>query len=244
MTVSFSNLKHMALSPAHYRAALLRPIEPTRAMRIGTATHRLVLGDGPGRRVVRYDGDRRGKAWQDFASQHEDADILTAPEWDEAAATAQAVARSAAARGILDGALYELPLEWRMADVDCRTGGVDVLGPDYIADLKTCASAEPRTLMRDVVSRQYHAQLAFYRYGARQNGHRVDACYLVCVESSAPHCVTVLRVSDALLEAGERSCLLWLERLRQCQEADHWPGYSEAVLDLEAPPWMTSDDDA
>ena len=43
-------------------------------MRIGSATHRLVLGDGPGKRIVRYDGDRRGKAWQEFAAAHADAD--------------------------------------------------------------------------------------------------------------------------------------------------------------------------
>lgn len=242
--VNFSTLKHMAQSPAHYRAALERPIEPTRAMRIGTATHRMVLGDGPGRRIVRYEGERRGKAWDAFAAEHATADILTATEWAEAEATARAVQASDAARQLLDGARYEVPLQWRMAGLECQTGGVDVLGDGYLCDLKTCASAEPRAMGRDAISRQYHAQLAFYRFGARANGHRVDACYLICVESAEPHCVTVLRVSDALLDAGERSCMLWLERLRQCQEANEWPGYTQAVLDLEPPPWMVEGDDA
>lgn len=242
--ISFSNLKHMAISPAHYRAALQQRIDPTRAMRVGTATHRMVLGDGPGRRIVRWGGERRGKAWDAFALEHDDADILNATEWAEAEATARAVQSSDAARQLLDGARYEVPLKWTMAGLECQTGGVDVLGDGYLADLKTCASAEPRAMGRDAISRQYHAQLAFYRAGARANGHRVDACYLICVESAEPHCVTVLRVSDALLDAGERSCLLWLERLRQCQEANEWPGYTQAVLDLEPPPWMTEGDDA
>ena len=242
--INFSSLKHMALSPAHYRLACDTPFEPTRAMRIGSATHRLVLGDGPGKRIVRYDGDRRGKAWQDFAAAHADADILTASEWDEAERIAQAVHRSAAARQLLDGARYEVPLRWTMAGLECQTGGVDVLGTGYLADLKTCATTEPRALMRDVVQRQYHAQLAFYRAGARANGHTVAACYLVCVESSAPHCVVVLRISDALLDAGERACHLWLERVKACQESDTWPGYTEAVLDLDAPPWMSPEADA
>lgn len=250
MSIRFSNLKLMGKSPAHYYARMTGPaFEPSRAMKVGSATHRLVLGQGPGRAIVRFEGEaRRGKEWTAFEDAHPDADILTAPEWAEAEVIAAAVAASPAAQDVLRGARYEVPLDWEMCGMRCVTGGIDIVGAGYIADLKTAQSSEPGAFGRQAFSMSYHAQLAFYAEGARQNGLPVDRALVVAVESSPPHCVTVLRVAPELLEHGAQLCRLWLERLKACAEADEWPGYAQSPVEWALPAWLgpreESDDDA
>ena len=248
--IRFSDLKLMGRSPAHYHARMTGPAgEATRAMKIGSAAHRLVLGQGPGRAIVRFEGEaRRGKEWTAFEAANPDADILTAPEWADAEVIASAVAASPAAQDVLRGARYEVPLNWEMCGLRCTTGGIDIVGADYIADLKTAQSSEPGAFGRAAFGMSYHAQLAFYAEGARQNGLPVDRALVVAVESSAPHCVTVMRLAPELLEHGAQLCRLWLERLKACAEADEWPGYAQSPVEWSLPAWLgpreESDDDA
>ena len=248
--IRFSDLKLMGKSPAHYHARMTGPAgEATRAMKIGSAAHRLVLGQGPGRAIVRFEGEaRRGKEWAAFEAANPDADILTAPEWADAEVIASAVAASPAAQDVLRGARYEVPLDWEMCGMACTTGGIDIVGADYIADLKTAQTSEPGAFGRAAFGMSYHAQLAFYAEAARQNGLTVDRALVVAVESSAPHCVTVLRLAPELLEHGAQLCRLWLERLKACMEADEWPGYAQSPVEWSLPAWLgpreESDDDA
>ncbi|HTQ44502.1 MAG TPA: hypothetical protein VMI75_17190, partial [Polyangiaceae bacterium] len=68
----FSALRCMSKSPAHYRAAVLSPREPTYAMRLGTAIHAVVL-EQP---YVVHDGTRRGKQWEAAQASAADSDAL------------------------------------------------------------------------------------------------------------------------------------------------------------------------
>lgn len=60
--VYFSDLKRMALSPAHVLAALQEPGPDTPALRLGRIVHALVLGGN----FIVYDGDRTGNKWKAF----------------------------------------------------------------------------------------------------------------------------------------------------------------------------------
>jgi hypothetical protein len=83
---------------------------------------------------------------------------------------------------------------------------------------------------------QYHAQAAMYRRCLREAGlSTVDDCYLVVVENSKPHPVTVLRFTPMALEQGERSLVLWDEQRRACEDANEYPGYAQSVVDLDLP---------
>ena len=41
--LNWSAAKHLETSPAHFRQAMASPAEPTKQMRVGTATHALAL---------------------------------------------------------------------------------------------------------------------------------------------------------------------------------------------------------
>lgn len=230
--VRFSQLKHMAKSPAHYHHAMLNPTPQTEAMRKGAYTHALVLG-GEDRWAV-YDGIRRGKEWEQFQADRPHQEILSATEAAPCRAIAAAVRRNPDAMALIVGGVCEQRIAWTMAGRQCA-GTPDVAGAEYIADLKTTRCSEPGRFVRDATFRAYHAQLAWYLDGA--NARLLDVAkrdaYVIAVESTPPYPVTVLKMTEAALDAGRKCYRLWFERLRACEDADYWPGYVESVVDFD-----------
>lgn len=241
--IRYSHLRAIGRSPAHYRHACEGQREQTPAMRLGTIVHGLVLGGG---QTVVYDGERRGKAWADFAAAHEGRDIVTATEVARAVPIADAVAADPVAGPLLraPGARREETLSWSMEGLACQ-GTPDSFDPTtgILLDLKTCSDASPRAFSRHAWSYSYHAQLAWYAHALTLAGHTVRECLLVAVETSAPYGVTVHRLSPRLLEEGHRQWRAWWEQLRVCIAADQWPGYAETVCELDVPAWIVSEDD-
>jgi len=236
----FSHLKQMAKSPAHYRAAVDQVASyDSPAMRLGRLVHSLVLGDQDGRATVVYDGERRGKAWQEFQAEHDGAEIVTRAEHDRAAPIAWAVMRDPAAATYLGAGgprvIREGRILWTLDGRACSsTPDLIDLDAGRIIDLKTTQTAEPGRFSRLALAAHYHAQLAFYRRAVEAaHGVRARECVLVAVETSAPHPVTVLRLTDRALDEGDKLCRAWLERLAVCEAAGAWPGYTQAVLDLD-----------
>lgn len=227
--VRFSRLKKMALSPAHYAAN----IQPTsRAIGLGRAVHSMVLGGPP---VVAFTGAvRRGKEWEKFRDDHADAIIVTQDERDTCSRMADAVDSHSEARRVLTGR-HEVPIAWEYCGRACVSTpdciGETPFGDTVIADIKTCQTSHPGRFGWHALRMLYHAQLAFYRLAA---GGARD-CYLVAVEATPPHPVTVHRLTERALDIGERMCRGWMERLLQCEAANYWPGYCDAVNDLDVP---------
>lgn len=229
--VRFSRLKLLAQSAAHYADACQDDREETLSMRLGSGVHALVLGTP----VVVFDGVRRGKAWDAFSAEHAGELILSEREHADASAIADAVRRSTLASRIIcgDGLVREQRIEWRWLGRHCA-GTPDVVGPGFVADLKTTRDAEPGRFTRDAIRAGYHAQLAWYGLGLEQLGERrPDDLYVVAVENKRPHCVTVLRLTDEARAAGERLCIAWMERLAVAIEANHWGAYSESIVPLD-----------
>lgn len=239
--IHFSSLKRIAESPLHFRHALTERREPSRAMRIGTVVHHLVLGRQGARDLVTWPDRRAGKAWEAFRARHEAAgnEIVASAEWDEAEPMAAAVRAHEGAHEWLaaPGARFEVPIRWEMNGVPFASRGIDLVASGAIADLKTARSVNPRLFTREALRMHYHVQLAAYEDGARQNGIDTSAgVRAFAVENKPPHAVQVYRLTPALLDLGRRELALWVEQLKACAIANHWPAYSQAELDWDAPP--------
>ena len=239
-TVHFSLLKKIARSPAHYKHACSAENEPTRDMRIGTAIHQRVLGDRSDRPLDVFPGDRRaGKDWLAFKDAHATSEILTQPEWDESKAPALAVLADPVASQLLKGARTEVPLTWSDGGIPCSTGGIDVVGPGYLAELKSTNNAEPEFFKRTALRMLYHAQMAWYR--GSPLGADAREMFIIAVETSAPYCVTVLKLAPDVIEAGEKCVRLWMDRLKVCAESNAWPGYAQSEVEWELPEWASGE---
>ncbi len=244
-THHYSQLKRIPDSGVQYLHAVNTPFDPTPAMLLGTAVHAIVLGERPSHPVHVYPGKTRsGKAWEEFAAAHADGDIVTATEWSRAEQIADAVKRDPVARQYLGGARYEVPLTWDEDGIPCSTEGVDIVPACMWGDLKTTATTELEALMRQCFKMSYHVQLAFYRRGLVANGFDVSkGAFLVCVETKAPFEVVCLELSQDLLDLGDRTVSLWLERLKVYRASECWPGRAQTPVVWTVPSWMQHDDE-
>lgn len=229
----FSRLKLMGKSPAHYAAAV--SAEST-SMETGTAADALLLG---GQQVLAYPGSvRRGKEYEAFCDAHPGALIVTQKEGAKALGICEAVQACPDAVRLLQGARQEA-LCWEFDGRLCR-GTPDVRGMDgaapFLTDLKTGETSDPRFFPFKVRRFAYHAQLAWYEMGVQLAGlPPIANSYIVAVEQDPPHVVTVYRLTPRSIELGARLWRLWFEQLRVCEQADHFPPYTQSIVDLDLP---------
>lgn len=231
--VRFSHLRAYGRSGAHgFHARFSGADDQTYAMERGTAVHAILFAT---RKVCGYPGSvRRGKDFDAFAAEYAEYEILTMTEYDKARRMADAVRACELAQSVLKGAT-EQTLLFRWMGQDCRSTP-DVRGADSITELKTTATSDPERFPWHALRMHYHGQMRFEAIAAKAAGHQVRDCYIVAVESAAPFPVTVFRISDRALDMGERLLMLWMERLRGCEQSGEWPPYVTSMAEIDLPP--------
>ena len=224
--VHFTRLRHMARSPAHYRAAILEPRDPTPAMRFGSIVHAVLFWQP----FVVWPKFRRGKDWEAFESDHVGELILTQEDYDRAHRMADSIAGYPHATRVLSG-MHEVEIEFYTLGRHCA-GRLDVLGDRFVTELKSTTNAEPDKFRRGALSLAYHAQLAWYLDGI---GHSDWPAHVVAVEVAPPFAVTVLDLTPRLLDEGRKLYRLWMEQLLVCEASDAWPAYAQTSLPWDFP---------
>lgn len=231
--VHFSDLKKMAISPAHYASACKNRTAETPSMRIGTACHRLTLGGD----MAVWGGTRKDPGWKKFALDNAGRFIVTKPEHDIAVQMSSSILSHPTARELLTDARYEVPLDWEFMGIKCSTGGVDFINEGIYGDLKTTVSASPDRFPRDLYSKFYHCQLAFYEEGMKANGIYVGTPYIIAIENKPPYTCAVYEMSDATMNVARQTVRLWMEKLINCELSGHFPGYPECAILVDPPTW-------
>jgi hypothetical protein len=230
--VRFSHLKAYGRSPMHGQHARTAPeSDPTYAMERGTAVDALLFGH---KKVCGYPGTaRRGKEYEKFAAEHADYEILTMAEFDKARRMVDAIRACKLAEPMLQGKTQDTLL-FRWMGLECRTTP-DVRGDRFLTELKTSQTSDPSKFLWHARRMAYHAQMRFQEYGCEKHGYRIDDHFIVCVESEAPHPVTVFHVEPEALEEGDKMLTLWAERLKACEASNAYPPYVDCVVPLVWP---------
>ena len=135
--------------------------------------------------------------------------------------------------------VFEKTILFRWNGLDCRVTP-DVRGEDFVTELKSSKSADPAKFLWHARRMQYHAQLRFQQYGCEQptmvkEASKISDHYIVCVESDAPHPVTVFHVEPEALQEGQQLLMLWAERLKNSASCDAYPPYTDCVVPLVWP---------
>jgi hypothetical protein len=213
-------------------------------MRLGRIVHWNVLGgmpDDEDGRITLWDGRRQGNEWKAFEAEHAGDEIVTPAEWEAALAIADAVKNDPLAVPLLEG-VRETQLRWAIGPRACSSRP-DVLNPStgVLVDLKTTTDASLIGLKRQAWRMGYGGQLAFYRDAAAYHGVMVRDAYIIGVEVKAPYAVTVLRLTDRILDQGQRMYRAWFERLLVCEASNEWPSYTQHVETFDVPEWMEVD---
>ena len=255
--ISKSSLDIFARTPLHYYHSLDAERDaPTSEMKMGSAFHVATLEPDLFTRKVAVIPDdiaslpmqsSKNRALRDaWAADEAFGKIILKPdEFAHVDGMASAVRRHPAARKLLASGTSEVTALWTdpetglrcksRADFICQMRGVYV-------DLKSAVSAAPDAFQRSAVNMRYHVQDAFYSRAFEENGTHIEHFVFVVVEREPPYAVACYQLDETAKLKGESLYMKELRDLRDCMEANFWPGYGDRVMDLSLPPWATRDD--
>ena len=254
--MTWSALKHMHC-PAKTRHVALQSDggEQTLAMRMGSGVHALTFGTPA---VHVYDGAvRRGKEWEAFRAAVEeasgpDAIILNVREHGIASGMAAALRDDPLANPLLfgPGVEREQPMAWTVDGRRYRTRGVDFRNrrKKYIGELKQSVTVDPDRFLRDRLRALYPCQVVMYDEGdailtGRDLVRDPFEKYIIAVEPTPPHVVTVFRLGPSVVRQAQRTIGKFRSVLATCEESNVWPGYAQSVVDLEVEEALTFGED-
>ena len=244
--VNWSTLRAMRVSPFHYKHRIDHPPEPTKAMRLGRALHTAILEphEFESRHPIYPGPVRRGGKWEAFLDEHAGADlddILIQTEAHAIKSMAQSVRGSGfACEHLRDGA-KETILEWTDEDtgIACKGRCDSVNG--HLVDVKTCNGSDfvPERFESHAIRFGYDGQMAFYADGLAAMGYEPDhGPALIVVESEEPYDCATYILKEEFIDRGRRLYQTLLRQLKECREANHWPGIcGDGELHLGIPAW-------
>lgn len=251
--LSYSGLKLLARSPAHYFAWKLderAPVVERAGQLEGTLAHCLILepGEFPFRYAVGPDvATRASREWKEFAAAHADKICIKPAQMAAAQAQAASVRALPEVARLLAAGEPEVCAFWRDeatgVSCQCRPDWAHPVGSEtapgaILVDVKTCSDASPAEFARQVARKRYHWQAAFYSDGyAVAAGVPVVGFVFVAVEDEWPFAACAVMLDDASLETARREIAPMVERFAACQREGLWPGYPTGIAQIELPAW-------
>lgn len=246
--LSASGAKHLLRSPAHYLAQKEKPMEPTAAMRLGTAVHTMILepekADIEIARAPKV--DKRTKVGKEtlelFEREHQGKLILDADAYDRAAAIAEAVSKHPIAAKLLQGGQSEVSMLWKAYDgIPCKAR-FDYYKGDGIIDVKTTQDASPEGFARSIASLKYHMQAAHYLQGYREvTGWDAEHFTFIAVESEAPHAIGIYVLDEPSLQSGRMLMERAAFAFQKANDRASWKGYNPEPMTISVPSWALLD---
>jgi exodeoxyribonuclease VIII len=248
--LSASGCKHLLRSPAHYKNWRDNPVEPTAAMKLGTAVHGQILEPEKTHFIIQPPHiDRRTKAGrEEFDALTEEAKrrglpIIGYDDAIKAEAIRDAVYANPRAMELLIDAQTEVPVYWDSleAKVKCKAK-IDALRPDIetVIDIKTTRDASQGAFSRGIFNMFYHLQAAHYceAYAHLNDGAFPKEFVFIAVETEAPYATALYRLTPSCIDLGMRMRNIAAERYKRAIETNVWSGYDEAeIISIEAPAW-------
>jgi hypothetical protein len=255
--VSFSQLKHMLRSQAHFwHNTVLNPQhtpeDGSDAMRLGRAMHAALLEPDTfrARFPIAPDAKRNtkeGKAmWETFKLQHPGPDYVKASEAEEIEGMAKALStqsiidaqgRSIALSTIFQKGQAEQEFFWtdKETGLPCKCKTDWIMG-GLVVDYKTTLDARLHAFTRTVAQYKYYMQAAFYLQGIEAvTGTRPTAFVFVAQEKEAPYCAAPYTLSADSLDFGAQQVRASLKLVAEGLASGKWQGYPPVCGEVVLP---------
>lgn len=236
-----SGAKHLLKSPLHYMQSLNEKSEPSKALRMGSLIHAMIL-EGPEVVSERYtimpEGiDRRtkeGKALYDgLLKANPNATLIPADEAEISRNVCKSVHEKLNAMQIAFHATeYMIQVQYCDTPLKCA---IDAVGADgYLYDIKTTEDASSGSFLSSVRSYRYNLQAYFYMLcyeietGIRPRGFR-----FIAAEKVAPFDCAVYELGPDLMAFAVADFNRAVSLYASCQNFGSWPGYPNEVQTLD-----------
>lgn len=245
-----SGLDLIHKAPAYYWAKYLDPNrereEPTKALRIGSAFHMLLLeGEKfPHRYAImpEFSGTGMKARKEEWLEHNAGKEFITVDEYDGIQRMRDSVMKHPLVPSLLANGEAERKIIW----TEPNTGAKCKIKPDWIdrnndllVDVKTTADASPTGFGKSCWNYRYHVQAPFYLDGAEHAGLNASHFVFIAVETTAPYLCAVYYADAEMLEAGRREYLADLRVYLECLRTNTWPGYPTDMKPISLPEWAT-----
>jgi hypothetical protein len=212
-------------------------------MRLGTLAHMAVLEPAKWAYVVQYDGTRRGKKWEAFATSHAGREIVTETEHDTVSAMREALRADRSTRDLLDACwIREKAIRWDGGDgIGACKARIDAHGHWALLDYKTTRllGKDGQAFMRAAESLGYLHQMAWYWRGT---GKRLGV-YVIAQEKVAPYCLAVFEIPQPMLEAVLVECEEIAVKYRIAEQTGIYRGPLSDIRQWERTAWAVGEVD-
>lgn len=244
-------------SLAAMRWAMDNPKPPTDAMDMGTLLHALVLEPDtfPSRVAVWDGGDRRGKAYTEFAEANLGRIIIKPDQSTALARMRDSIMDHPHARALITGRGMREATAIFNTNAGVRgKARIDFLNTDanVLVDLKTARSCDPRAWARTAVQLKYDVQEAWYRLAFWVvTGKQPDMAFVV-VENCDRHRCRVFTLPPDPINACTDAIAALLPKWREALDSGEYPDLPiNDPTEIEWPAWavrgglveVMSDDD-
>lgn len=251
-SLSYSGMKHLLKSPAHYRHHMDTPRVEKKVFDEGHIIHALVLGQPLNVAELPF-SDYRTKAAQLARDEAYTSGLIPVKsgELDPLREVAEAVLAHGPARELFE---TDLPAEVSLFATDSRTGvnlrgRVDKLaqvdGQTALVDLKTCTDSDPAEFRKDIARFRYYLQSTVYTN--LWHWLHLDDPYpemvFVAVSKTKPHLVTLHKTDWVFEDLGQRHMNLAIDRYKHGIQTGEWPGFEPITYQQTPPAWMVYEDD-
>ena len=234
-------LDKLAISAAHYKAAMEEKSEPTPAMMFGSAFHCAVLE--PDRYKKEYISmpkgvDKRAKEGKEFIREFDlTHKILSFDDAQTIESMISATNNNVTARSLLSKGESEVSYFWKH-----RLGFMCKCRPDHrqddiLIDVKTTIDASLNRFPKSIADFKYHWQGAWYLEGVRTNGIDVKYFLIIAIEKTPPYAVAIYRVSPQDIYLAEEEIKPLLDYYVECEATNTWPAYPDKVQAIDLPAW-------
>jgi hypothetical protein len=260
--ISNSELGWFKRSPLHYKHYKDNPPKDTKATLTGSAFHYLVFEPGNFSKYMMVINEHErpepnkdyrnaeNKKWKDqivLSAQTKGLELISSDEFGVAQDMYDAVMSDPRASELLKakGNKFEKTDFWEWDGLQFKRKA-DIWNPDFIADLKSTQTADPRGFARKIFEWDYHRQGGMYSDGDRQieGSEFFKDFYLIAVESEAPYGVSVHMLTEEVLQYGCDEYRTLARELNECKIKNEWPGYSfrGQINNIFLPKYLKNDD--
>ena len=259
--ISKSGLANMSLCPQYFKWCEENPKEPTDDLIIGSAFHKIVLepDDFENEFIVSPTFDRRTKegkaAYNDFVEKVEDKAlrVINQEQYEMICGMRDSILSNPYASALIKG-----NVEQSFYFTDDLTGEQVKARPDVwrkvqdrvaITDLKSCKSALPKDVAKDVVNYHYNLQDAMYRTAVNKvlgtPLENIDFVFIF-VEKKPPYLLNIVVSTQAIFDSGDADFRKWIGEYHECKQSGVWYGLNGAYgipNELNLPKYMTEKGD-
>jgi len=115
----------------------------------------------------------------------------------------------------------------------------DIMLNGLVTDLKTTASASPRTFQRSAYDYHYFLQAGMIYEALRSIDIKMDKFVYIAVEKVEPYPIGIFVLDDDALDYGIKLFNKLMGKLKKCQDSNSWEGYG--IQSLTLPGWANID---